>query len=248
MNNTLKQLLLRGHKLALLGLSCFLLTPVDAFAQGKRPPRHPGGGGGAVVEHKEDQRPFDLNVLRAEKDKFEAYKVATFSGVGYYTLKDRALRDAHAKSYRLITKFLVEDRLAEDAGRDAILDLIRIGEGAKKLLGDAEALSEDDAEDIQEKITALVARLHKASDNKVNPKILTPVVNQRQVILEELYFYAKHGKGASSGQAASILRYIKSLEKKEDKLKADNKVSDREREGLLEETTDIWKSVIRFFE
>ena len=53
------------------------------------------------------------------------------------------------------------------------------------------------------------------------------------------------GRMPAAAQDNSLATYAKKLEKKEDDLKADGKVSDRDREKLLEDARDIWRDLVK---
>ena len=63
--------------------------------------------------------------------------------------------------------------------------------------------------------------------------------------MEELYLYLVDSKTASKGEAATLRRHLDGLEKKEEAAKKDGKVSDRDREKLVEECVDVFKSFVK---
>ncbi|BDS06895.1 hypothetical protein NT6N_19350 [Oceaniferula spumae] len=230
-------------KTAAVALTLCLLSNVNAQRRGPVGP--PRGGGGTGVTDAPVARHFDINELGSVRDKFAAYKKLNFEGAGFYTKNDRELRVAHTKTYLLIRNSLIEDRLEEDTGRNATAALMTIGQEAKKLLVDKEALSDEDAESILGKIQALAKRIEGARLNKINADTLTPKINERQVTMEEIYLFAVDRNTASKGQAATLRRHLTSLEDKESRAKTDSSVSDREREKLVEDTIDVWQAFVR---
>lgn len=223
---------------ACLTIACLTFTMGETFAQKKKKGhnRRPGAG------ERGRARGIDFEELGAAKDKVAAHNRLTFGGAGYYTDKDRELRTAHIKTYSLIRRSLVEDRVSEDLGRKATAELLTIGEQAKEARGDATQLNEDDAEKTASSIHKLAIRIGEARSNEVDGDILTPRINNRQVSMEELYIYLVDSKTASKGEAASLRRHLDRLEKKEEASKKDGKVSDRDREKLVEEAAEVFKS------
>ncbi|NWK55329.1 hypothetical protein HW115_06885 [Verrucomicrobiaceae bacterium N1E253] len=236
-----------GNTLALatgIALSCFTLGISDAEAQrnGKGNKGGKGHGGKGKPGARAHDRGFDLAELGVIRDKIAAHKRLTIGGAGYYDQKNHELRQGHVKVYSMIRHNLVEDRISEQLGRDAVDELLAIGEQAKELQGEDGTLNAEDAATIAAKQRALGKRIAEARESKVNPDILTPKVNERQVHMEELYRFAVDSKTASKGQAATLRRHLDSLEKKEDTAKKDGKISDREHEKLIEETIEVWKA------
>lgn len=221
-------------------LATFAVSAIHADAQHRR--GIPRGGGGVAPPAEQG---VDFGKLGVLQDKFAAYQRLTFGGAGFYTKGDSRLRKAHTKTYQLIRNSLIEDRISEEEGRNATGVLLAIGAEAKRLRGDADALGEEDAALIGTKITALAKRIREARTNKTDPGILTPRINRRQVHMEEILLFAIDSKIASKGQAATLRRHLDSLEKKEDRAKGDRKVSDRERENLVQETHEVWKAFVR---
>lgn len=215
-----------------LTLACLSFTLIDASAQrpGKKRPAarvHPG---------------FDIKELGAIRDKIAAYKRLTFGGAGYYSKENHGLRERHVKTYMIIRNSLVEDGINEELGRSATQELLSIGETAKELRGARKELNDADAKKIASKISTLSKRITKARESAVNPDTLTPKINERQVMMEELYLYAVDSQTASKGNAATLRRHLEHLEKKEASAKKDGEISDRDREKLVEETIDVWKA------
>ncbi|MCP5537453.1 MAG: hypothetical protein H7A51_14620 [Akkermansiaceae bacterium] len=226
-----------------VAITTLCMTTPDADAQRRPGPGLiPKRGGGPIAERRLG---IDFGEIGAIRDKFAAYKRLTFGGAAYYTKQDGHLRVAHFKTYMLIRNSLVEDRLDEEAGRNAVEQLLAIGKEAKRLRGDNDALSQDDATKINGKIRTLAERVGKERGNKVPADALTPRVNERQATLEEAFLFGVDSKALSAGQAATLRRYMSSLESKEDRAKDDDKVTDREREKLVEETVEIWKKMVK---
>lgn len=220
-------------------LVCFLaaMLTLETFAQ-RGAPR---GGGAKALKH------VKLHHLGSTRNKFEAFQHLHLQGAAYYAKNNPRLRKLHLQTYQLIRNSLVEDRIDEQTGRDALEELIKIGQSALETLGDKETLTKDEVTSVTAKLKALNQRIKDARTVKVEAETLTPKINKSQLLMEEIYLFGTMEDIISDGKANTLRRHLSSLENKEDRAKNDNNISDREREKLAAEAVDAWKFFVRAF-
>ncbi|MDA7881062.1 hypothetical protein N9A94_02030 [Akkermansiaceae bacterium] len=166
-------------------------------------------------------------------DVFKAWSVARIEGAEYFTKDQDELRQVYLDVGFKISRAVVEDRLQEAAGRQYFEELLKIGERNK---GGAEAT--------ETSLAALGASVQAALIDKAKAETLTPRLNNLQWLIGEIALYAKETSALSSGKQSMIKRKLLSLEEKEENMKQDGEISDRERERLMNSGLDIWKVIV----
>ncbi len=225
-------------KLILIGTAA-ALTISTSMAQrgpggkGRGPARGAGAGAGGAIVPGPRGGVEDLAELGAIRDQFEAFQRMTAGGAKYYTKEEAKLRERHVKTYGFIRMSVVEDRLQEAQARKLIQVLFTIGE--EHLQGDTKT----DA-----RLSALKEKIQELRADKVDQDVLSPRLNESQFKLDELHRFAVAEEALSTGEASSLRRKLDRLEEKEDSAKA-KELSDRNREKLIEESREIWRSVVK---
>lgn len=208
---------------------------------GGMPPRGGGGGAGPGAPR---HVAGDLSELAAKRDKFDAFRRYVLMGSGTYTKKDHELLRRHVEIYNGIEMATNGERLGEEQAEKFIDELLAIGEKAIAARGEAEALSEEAAKETSDALDTLAHRARTAASNKVNGAVLTPDLNRSQWTMRELVRFGKSG-GLSTSRVASLDRQLDALLAKEDRAKADGKLTDREREDLFKDAHEIWRDLIK---
>ena len=214
-----------------------------------RPPGGPGGGmpprgGGGPGPGEARHVAGDLSELAAKKDKFDAFRRYVLMGTGTYTKQDGRLLHRHVEIYNGIEMATNGERLGEEQAEKFIDELLAIGEKAVAARGEAEALSEESAKEIATSLDDLAKRARTAASNKVNGEVLTPDLNRSQWTMRELVRFGKSG-GLSTSRVGSLDRQLDALLAKEDRAKADGKLTDREREDLFKDALEIWRDLLK---
>lgn len=233
-------------------ITLFVIGTAALSAQPMRP--HPpgggGGGGGGVAGGAWRQAAAarftagDLSELAAQRDKFDAFRRYTLMGTGTYTKKDHELLRRHMSIYTGIEAATNGERLGEEQAEEFIDELLAIGTKAIAARGEAEALTDEAAKEISAALDDLAKRARTAASNKVNGAILTPDLNRSQWNMRELVRFGQAG-GLSAGKVSSLDRRLDALLAKEDRAKADGKLTDRERQDLFETAHEIWRDIIK---
>jgi hypothetical protein len=232
------------HLVLAIGAGLLLGWTTDASAQrpfgrhhAGRPGHHPGIGSAIG----------DFAELATHRDEIASYRRTKLLGSGYYAKMNFRLHAEHARIYELIAGAVTGDRLGEPEGRAFVDRLIAIGTEAKALLGTGEALAETDAETIKTKLDELGREVAKAVANKVEPDEVSVTVNRGQWAMDELHRFGATEGVLSSAKADGLRRKLDALERREDSAKQDNKLSEKERENLLEETHETWRWCMEAF-
>ena len=167
-------------------------------------------------------------------DVFRAWAVARIDGAEYFTKDQEDLRVQYQKLKVKIRKAVVEDRLQESAGRQYLVELLKIGKGAK-----------DNPDTTAAALETLDASVQGAIVDKARAATLTPRLNRLQWLIGEIALYAKDTSALSNGKQSFVKRRLYSLEEKEESAKQDGKISDSERKRLMEAGIDIWEIVVK---
>lgn len=181
----------------------------------------------------------DASDFGALRDKFSAYQRLTNGGAKYYDKGESELRREHVSIYEKIQHVTVEDRLTEQEAREAIDELLTIGELH---------LASPDTAEASQKLEALKQDIRSKTEEKVPADALTPRLNRIQFHIEEAIRFGESGEYLSTGELSSIRRKLDSLESKEDGDKEDDVISDRERENLIEKAREIWRDTLEDFD
>jgi len=176
----------------------------------------------------------ELGELGRTGDEVMAWKVAAIGGAEYFTKEQDELREKYREVETQIRDAVLEDRLAESAGRNFIVELMNIGKGAK-----------NDTQATESALDDLSASVKAATSDDVVQGMITPRLNKMQWMMNEVALYGAYTKEVSTGRVSSLRRKLVSLEGKEQSAKKDKKVSDRERESLEKKALDIWKGVVK---
>ncbi|MGJ8671925.1 hypothetical protein [Rubritalea sp.] len=181
----------------------------------------------------------DASDFGALQDKFTAYQRLTNGGAKYYDKSDGELRKEHVTIYEKIQHVTLEDRLTEEEAREAIDELLTIGELH---------LASPDTAEASQKLEALKQDIRSKTEEKVPADALTPRLNRMQFHIEEAIRFGEENGDLSTGELSSIRRKLDSLESDEDSAKSDDEISDREREKLIEEAREIWRETLEEFD
>ena len=223
---------MKNTLIVLASISALTIHSADAAKHGPRGGKgHPHKAKTALVGD-----PAEFGAL---KDKFNAHKRLTAGGAEYYGKDETRLRVEHAELYQHIHRACLEDRLSEQAARDAIQELLTIG---KLHTTNGSSPAETAA-----KINTLKKQVRSDMADKVPADTLTPKLNRMQFHIEEALRFGEDTEALSSGNISSLRRKLDSLEDKEAKAKDDGSVSDRERENLIEESREIWRDALKDF-
>ncbi|MEO1857884.1 MAG: hypothetical protein ABGY95_11055 [Rubritalea sp.] len=183
----------------------------------------------------------DTSEFGVLKDKFSAHQRLTSGGGEYYTKSESRLRAEHSQLYHSIQRAVTEDRISEQDARDAINYLLKVG--AKHLAaGDAASFTKT-----SEELSQIKKSIKAKMTEKVPAGIITPNVNRLQFQMEEAIRFGEATDRLSSGDIKSLRRKIDSLEAQEDKAKADETLSDRDHEKLLQDSREIWQDTLGKF-
>lgn len=87
--------------------------------------------------------------------------------------------------------------------------------------------------------------MQKLKKDDVKAEALTPKLNKRQWLMNEVAFYGMDTGDISKGRISSLKRKLDSLSSKKKSAKSNGEVSDREREKLDEKASDIWGDLVK---
>jgi len=130
--------------------------------------------------------------------------------------------------------------------REQVDQLILIGRKARELRGEAAQLNDTDAYLIRTDLEKLEQRIKSASAKQAVVETMTPELNRVQWTMDELARFGKTGV-LTEGRQAMITRRLESLETREDDAKADGKLSEHERQDLLDQTREVWRALVHAF-
>jgi hypothetical protein len=190
--------------------------------------------------------PGDLSDLSSLKDRFTAFQRLHFQGEAYFSAQDAELQSSCAGVYGLIQSMTVGERLDRVPAWNEVDVLIQIGRKAREFRGEASRLDDTDSAAIRADLAKLAEEVKSASRQEARAATLTPELNRVQWTMDEL---ARFGAGGilSEGKQSMLSRRLEALQAKEDAAKSDGKVTERERQELLDQTREAWKSVVRIF-
>lgn len=219
-------------------VSALLLGAIACLAQAEAKKRPVAKGKKAKVSM------FDPGELGATRGKFEVWKRGVLGGDAFYSRTDRELRGFHASINDKIHRAMIEDRIGDKDGWELIDETIAVGVKAKKQRGDTDALTASQRKSVSEELQKIATKA-KALNNKVDQKLVTPVLNRKQVTTGELFRFGKTAEMISTAEAGTLERKAERLLDKESKAKSDGEITDRERESLIEEANDLSRDLIK---
>ena len=218
-------------------LSC--LTPLSQAKPGgpPPPPRFQDGSGSSAPDPQKPQPAVVEEELGIARDKFETYRKLTFEGFRYYVKSDENLRVAHAGIYRKIQDNTLTERLTVPQARAFVLRLLEISRANAETPNPA--LTADNLDALSKSIDSTLLE-------KVSGDILTPDLNRREWLMDELIHFAAD-ISASDSKRSTLLNRLEGLLAAEDNAKESGELSDSERDKLLDNSVETWKAFIRAF-
>ena len=206
-------------------------------AAGQRAPGPPPGGGGQGGTQGQPPKPRgEIQELGKAGDRFVAWRVANIDGAEWFTKNQEDLREDYRDVEKKIREAVTEDRLKEKSGRQYLVTLLKIGEGAKT--GDeatATALANLDVE------------VQSATVDNAKAETLTPRLNRLQWQISEILLYGSKSSVLSKGKMTSLTRKLLANEEKEASAKEDGEISERDLEKLDGEAMEIWVALMKEF-
>lgn len=171
------------------------------------------------------------------RDKFETYRKLTFEGYRYYVKSDETLRVTHAGIYQKIQNNTLTERLTVTQARNFVLQLLEISRANAETPNPA--LTADNLDALSKTIDSTLLE-------KVAGDILTPDLNRREWLMDELVHFAADSSASDTKRAALVNR-LEGLLDAEDRAKESGSLSDTERDKLLDGSVETWKAFLRTF-
>jgi len=223
-----------------LGILSSLAPLAHANPGGHRPPPPPPSFQGENNSTSDPVKPQPAVVeeeLGIARDKFETYRKLTFEGFRYYVKSDETLRVTHAAIYRKIRDNTLTERLTVTQARAFVLQLLEIARA------NAETPNPSLAAD---NLDALAKTIDATLLEKVAGDILTPDLNRREWLMDELVHFAAD-ISVSDSKRSTLLNRLESLLAAEDRAKESGELNDSERDKLLKDSVETWKAFVRVF-
>ncbi|GAA5130207.1 hypothetical protein JIN84_04390 [Luteolibacter yonseiensis] len=221
----------------ILGILSSLAPITQANPGGPHPPPPFRGGNNSAPEPQKPQIAVVEEELGIARDKFETYRKLTFEGFRYYVKSDETLRATHAAIYQKIQNNTLNERLTVTQARAFVLQLLEIS--STHVEAPNPALTADNLDALSKNIDTILLE-------KVEGGILTPDLNRREWLMDELVHFAADSS-VSDSRRSSLVNRLEDLLAAEDRAKESGDLSDNERDKLLENSVDTWKAFVRVF-
>ncbi len=212
------------------------LAPLSHANPGPPPPRPPFGGNAVPAEPKPQPAVVEEE-LGPARDKFETYRKLTFEGFRYYVKSDETLRTTHAAIYQKIQSNALNERLTVTQARSFVLRLLEISRTHTE--AGTPALAADSLDELSKTIDTTLLE-------KVDGAILTPDLNRREWLMDELVHFGAD-TSVSDAKRTSLVNRLDDLLAAEERAKQSGDLSDTERNKLLENSVETWKTFVRAF-
>lgn len=226
--------------LVTLGILSSLAPLAHANPGGHRPPPPPPSFQGENNSTSDPVKPQPAVVeeeLGIARDKFETYRKLTFEGFRYYVKSDETLRVTHAAIYQKIQNNTLTERLTVTQARAFVLQFLEIARANAETPNPA--LAADNLDALTKTIDATLLE-------KVAGDILTPDLNRREWLMDELVHFAAD-TGVSDSKRSTLLNRLEDLLAAEERAKQSGSLSDTERDKLLDGSVETWKAFVRTF-
>lgn len=224
------------------------LTMVHAMPGGPPPPPHmmPGGPGfsGESTKAPAPEPAVTEEELGITRDKLETYRKLTFEGFRYYVKAEETQRLLHAAIYQKIRDNTINERLTVTRARELVRELLEISRNNAAIREEGQAPGDGPNPVVQGHLADLDKKVDEALIEKVNPETLTPDLNRREWLMDELIHFGSD-TSLSAKRVASLVRRLETLLAAEDSAKESGSLSNSERDKLLKETVETWTVFLR---
>ena len=238
------------HAATLLGTIFSLAAVHTATArpgpQGPPPPMIFSNGGAADADQPKPQPAVTEEELGASRDKFETYRKLTFEGFRYYVKAEETQRVLHAEIYQKIRNNTLNERLTVSQARGFVSNLLEIARDNATVHQDGGTPNDESKNAAQANLEELSKKVDLAMLDKVKGDILTPDLNRREWLMDELVHFGAD-TSLSQTRVASLVSRLESLLANEEHAKESGDLSDNERNKLLESSVETWKIFVRTF-
>lgn len=233
-----------------LGAIFALAAASTALAQpgppGPPPPMIFSNGGSSDNGQAPPQPSVTEEELGSSRDKFETYRKMTFEGFRYYVKAEETQRLLHAEIYQKIRSNTLNERLTVSQARAFVANLLDIGRNNASVHQDGGIPNDETKKEVQANLGELSKTIDLALLDKVKGGVLTPDLNRREWLMDELVHFGAD-TSLSQTRVASLVSRLETLLGDEERAKQSGDLSDTERNKLLESSVTAWKGFVRTF-
>ncbi len=213
---------------------------------GGPPPMIFSNGGGLQPDQSKPQPAVTEEELGTARDKFETYRKLTFEGFRYYHKSEETQRLLHAEIYQKIRANTLSERLTVTQSRGFVANLLEIARDNAAIRQDGGTPNDETKKAVQDSLEELSKSIDLALLEKVSGAILTPDLNRREWLMDELVHFGAD-TSLSQTRVASLVKRLEGLLTDEERAKESGDLSDSERNKLLESSVETWKGFLRVF-
>lgn len=227
-----------------------LSSLASAFPPGARPGPPPNvtfSNGNTIQENQPKPEPaVTEEELGSTRDKFETYRKLTFEGFRYYVKTEETQRILHSQIYQKIRDNTLNERLTVSQARGFVSNLLQIARNNAAVHTDGGTPNDETKKSVQDTLEELSKTIDLALVNQINGDILTPDLNRREWLMDELIHFGAE-TSLSQARITSLVGRLETLLVTEEQAKQKGSITNTERNKLLETTVDTWKSFLRTF-
>ncbi len=204
------------------------------------------GGSSAEPEQPKPQPAVTEEELGTARDKFDTYRKLTFEGFRYYVKSEETQRLLHTVIYQKIRANTLSERLTVPQARSFTASLLEIAHDNAAIRQDGGTANDETKKALQDNLEELSKNIDLALLEKVNGAILTPDLDRREWLMDELVHFGAD-TSLSQTRVASLVKRLETLLTDEERAKQSGDLSDTERNKLLGNSVETWKVFLRAF-
>jgi len=231
---------------ALLSLAAISTAAARPGPPGGPPPMVFSNGGDSDAGQAKPQPAVTEEELGTARDKFDTYRKLTFEGFRYYVKTEETQRLLHAEIYQKIRANALSERLTVTQARSFVANLLEIARDNAAIRQDGGTANDETRKAVQGNLEELTKSIDLALLDKVNGATLTPDLDRREWLMDELVHFGAD-TSLSQNRVASLVKRLEGLLADEERAKESGDLSDTERNKLLESSVETWKVFLRAF-